>query len=160
MKTLNRRAARASGVSLIEAVIAIGVLAVAIPLAFAAIVKAGEVGGNARAETRAPLIAEFVRTELELARRGESEVFERVEPDQPMAVKALGFAPDGNYLGTLEGADYSGGRRKLDDKEIGFIVAVSGEPEDRGLLVTVKVEHPAVRSSTDRSAVAFHTLLP
>lgn len=156
---------RLRGVSLVEAVVAISVLAVAIPLALAAMTKAGDVSEVARAETRAPAIADYVKMELEQARRSQSEIFGSIPADVVLTEsdggKPLGFARDGSYIGVLTKAEYDAGVRRQEGREDVFYVAKASSREDeRGLVVTVRISYPAVRSAEKRSGVSFHTLLP
>ncbi|BCX48510.1 hypothetical protein HAHE_24180 [Haloferula helveola] len=162
--TQRRPTSRPSGVSLLETVIAIGVLAIVIPLALAAMGKAGDTGGTARAESRAPAIAEWCLMELEAARKGESPVLDEIEADQafPSAgqVIALAFDREGELISDLNGAEYEDGINKLEGERIFYIATLSGRPEDTGVTITVKVEHPAVLPAERRDSVAFHTILP
>ena len=56
------------GISLVETMVSIGVLAVVAPLAIAALLRGGEGGAVARAETRAPVIVESCLGEIKTAR--------------------------------------------------------------------------------------------
>lgn len=69
------RPARQSGISLLDVVVAMGVLAVAIPGAFLAFRAAGESRMMARAETRAPWIARYCSESIPAAERGKNAVF-------------------------------------------------------------------------------------
>ena len=153
------------GVSLIETVVAMGVLAIAVPLALAAMSKAGSVGSSARAETRAPAIAERCLMEVKAARRGESAVLSVLEPAASFPgagqVLALGFSRDGQLLGAVDQSSFEGGMREtLDGKDVNYVASISGRFDDPGVTVTVRVEHPAVRERSQRSGVSFHTKLP
>ena len=154
---------RTRGASLVEAVVAVAVLAVALPLALAAMGKAGESSGSARAETRAPVIASFIRAELEAARTGGSEIYGTLQAGQAFpggASKALAFGRDGGFIGGISGADYDKGISRIEGQDVFFIASAKGVAGDRGLLVTVRIEHPAVRKPDQRSVVELHTLLP
>ncbi len=153
-----------SGVSLLETVIAVGVIAVAVPLALSAIGGAGVAGVSARAETRAPGIAEWCRIELEAARRGESEELPAITADQAFPaggeVLALGFDREGGLLGRIESDDYQQGVERIGEADVFYIASLSGRPDDSGVVVTVDIEYPAVRPAERRDSVAFHTILP
>lgn len=153
-----------AGVSLLEAVIAVGVMAVAVPLALSAIGSAGVVGVSARAETRAPGIADWCRIELEAARRGESQVLPPILAREAFPggdeVMALAFDREGALLGRVASDDFQAGIDRLGDDRVFFLAALSGRPNDSGVVVTVKVEYPAARPAERRDAVAFHTILP
>lgn len=163
MKT-RRRSRLPAGVSLLEAVIAVGVMAVAVPLALSAIGSAGIVGVSARAETRAPGIADWCRIELEAARRGESLVLPPITAQQAFPggdeVLALAFDREGALLGSVESDDFEAGIDRLGSEQVFFLAALSGRPDDSGVVVTVNIEYPAARPAERRDAVAFHTILP
>ncbi len=162
MKTAGVR--RQRGVSLVEVVVAISVLAVAVPLSLAAMTKAAGVSGKARVETRSPSIAEFVKLELEMARRDRSEIFGKLEEGQLLTegtAPVLGFGRDGAFVAKLEAEEYRDGvERRSGRDEIFFVALATTREEERGTLVTVHVCHPAARKAEDREEVAFHTLLP
>jgi len=153
------------GISLVETVVAMGVLAVAVPLALAAMTKAGAAGSTARAETRAPAIAERCLFEVKAARRGESGVLDPLQPaiSFPTAgeVLVLGFSQEGRLLGQVESGSYEEGvGEKIDGESVDYLATIKGRFEDPGVTVTVRVEHPAVRRESQRSGVSFHTKLP
>ena len=163
MKTSLPSRFRRRGASLVEAVVAVAVLAVAIPLALAAMGKAGDSSSSARAETRAPVIASFIRSELEAARQDGSEIYGKLIAGQSFPTggrKALAFGRDGAYLGEISSAQYDKGLSRLNDQEVFFIASAKGVTKPRGVLVTVRIEHPAVRKTAQRSVVELHTLLP
>lgn len=165
MKNAAQRLSRTRpGVSLIETVLAVGVLAVAVPLGLAAMVKAGESANDARSETRAPAIAERCLAELCAARRGLSPHFPELARGMDFPggdeVLALAFARDGRLLGALESDGYALGVDEIDDAAVDYVAVVSGRLEENAVTVTVAVEHPAIRPAGDRDAVTFHTRLP
>lgn len=154
-----------SGVSLVETVVAMGVLAIAVPLALAAMSKAGTVGSSARAETRAPAIAERCLLEVKAARRGESEVLPVLQPAVSFPgggeVLVLGFSREGRLLGEVDAESFeSGVRDELDGETVNYVASISGRFDNPGVTLTVRVEHPAVQKRGKRSGVSFHTKLP
>ncbi|MGB1128907.1 MAG: type IV pilus modification PilV family protein [Haloferula sp.] len=165
MIRLKRHRWQLPGVSLMETVVAVGVLAIAVPLALAAMTKAGSVGNVARAETRAPAIAERCLIELKAARRGESEFVPQIQPAASFPagdeVIVLGFSREGRLLGSLDLSAYEAGYdEELGGEEVSYLADVSGRYEDESVTVTVKIEYPAVRREGDRSEIEFHTKLP
>lgn len=150
--------------SLIEVVVAVGVLAVAVPLGLAAMAKAGMSGVAARAETRAPAMAERCLLELREARRGRSEFFPPLAAGVGFPadgeVLALVFAADGRVIGAVGAADYESGLAELDGRTVDYVAAISGDRRDGAVTVEVAVEYPVVRRAADRSAIEFHTRLP
>lgn len=169
MKKRHGHRLRASGISLVETIVSMGVLAVVIPLVLAAILKAGVTGSSARAETRAPAIADFCMLELRAAREGTSEYFPKIEVGQDFgnggSFVGLGFGRDGAVLGDVSQAQFDGGLAELEDEPIYYVARISGNvdttSQDLDLVtITVDVEYPATKSSDKRSKVSFHTKLP
>lgn len=160
----------AAGVSLVETMVAVGVLAVVVPLSLAAMLKAGEVGRSARAETRAPAIAEQCRAEVEAAMRGRSAHFPQLAAGEPFPpegqVMALAVGRDGAVLGSLPRAAYDRGIERLEGKDVSYLAVVSGVRSDSewagepAVVLTVSVEHPAALKRLQRSKLGFHTRLP
>ncbi|MBB5349902.1 Tfp pilus assembly protein FimT [Haloferula luteola] len=154
-----------AGVSLVETVVAVAVLAVAIPLSLAAMTKAGDETRVARAETRAPAIAEYVKMELEQARSGTSAVYGKLDEfpvlSEGSGAKPLGFSRDGSLIGPLGDDEYENGvRPTAGQEEVYFVALATTRTTERGTLVTVKIAHPAIRAAKKRKEVSFHTLLP
>lgn len=163
MMKMSKHKKRNRGASLVEAVVAVAVLAVAMPLALAAMGKAGESSGAARAETRAPVIASFIRSELEAARQDGSEIYGTLTAGQAFptgGLKALAFGRDGAFLGQLTQAQYDKGIDRIEGNDVFFVASAKGVSQARGVLVTVRIEHPAVRKPSKRSVVELYTLLP
>ncbi len=101
------------GASLIEAVIAIGVLAVAIPLVFGALAEAGKSGLASQAESRSTWIIPACMDEIRASRAGCPRYFTPTTAGQtfPPAgeVWALAFSPDGKPIGKIPQALYDKG---------------------------------------------------
>ncbi|MGE9271112.1 MAG: type IV pilus modification PilV family protein [Verrucomicrobiales bacterium] len=154
-----------AGVSLVETILAVGVLAVIIPLALGAMTAAGKVGSSARAETRAPALAERCLLEVKSAREGNSEVLPNLVglASFPASgeVLALAFSREGRLLGPVEATSYeSGVREEMDGERVTYLARVAGRFDDPGVTLTVEIEHPAVRGQEDRDRLSFHTRLP
>lgn len=169
MKVTRRQSRFASGISLVETIVSVGVLAVVIPLALAAMLKASGTGASARAETRATAIADFCMMELRAARKENSEYFSPVKAGEDFGsagnFMGLGFSRDGAVIGKLTQAQYDEGLTKLGDDRVFFLARISGELDTMTrevdlVTVTVSVEYPAVKSAAKRSQVNFHTKLP
>lgn len=157
---------RSTGVSLVETLVAVGVLAIIVPLAMAAMVKGADVSGSARAETRAPAIADSVRIEIRAARRGESQYFEPLGAGESFGVSgetgALAFGRDGRLIGRVQSSGYASGVTELAGERVYFLAKASGRAEPGAEVVTlvVEVEYPAARPADRRKRVSFHTKLP
>jgi len=155
------------GISLVEVMVAVGVLALVVPVTLAAIAAATESAHRARAETRAPLIAERVLDEIKAARLAETELLPRLEAgvDFPPQgeVLALAFDREGSAVAAVDGAAYQEGSEELEGEEVAYLATLAGvseAPESSGLRVTVTIEHPARRRAGDRDRLTFTTKLP
>jgi hypothetical protein len=157
------------GVSLVETMVSIGVLAVVAPLAIAALLRGGEGGSAARAETRAPVIVEACLSEIRVARDGVSKHLPALTPGQPFGsgeVLCLAFRRDGVLLGPVAGEAYENGTLRVADQDAAFLARLEGvlDTEREGfpplLKIKVTVEHPAVAGSLKRRRMEFLTKLP
>lgn len=169
MKRNRHRGHFAAGISLVETIVSIGVLAVVIPLALAAMLKASGSGALARAETRAPAIAEYCMVELRAARDGVSNYFAPIEVGTSFGeggkFMALGFGRDGAVLGKVSQTEFDKGLTKLGGEQVFYLAKLSGKLDTTTrevdlVVVAVDVEYPASRASEERSRVSFHTKLP
>jgi type II secretory pathway pseudopilin PulG len=169
MKTSRPIHALRRGVSLVETMVAIGVLAIVAPLALAAMLKSGEGGSAARAETRAPAIVESCLRELGFARDGGSDHLAPLQAGQPFGADTplcLAFGRDGSLLGAVEPAAYDRGIARVGNRDAYFLARLQGTTESTRtgfpamLEVTIAVEHPAVAPALKRRKLDFHTKLP
>lgn len=160
----------ARGATLIEAVIAIGVLAVAIPMVFGTIAEAGKSGMATEAETRSVWIVPACMEEVRASREGRSQYFAKTTIGQtfPNAgdVWALAFSPEGRPIGKLAKSAYDAGVKELNGSRVGYIATMTSAqaPVKAGttpmLRLHVAVEYPAAAKSTRRSKLDFHTRIP
>jgi hypothetical protein len=157
------------GVSLVEAMVSIGVLAIVSPLALAALLRAGEGGNASRAETRAPVIVESCMEELEIARKGMSEHLPTLQQGQEFGgtdVICLAFRGDGTLLGKVDAGAYDSGAGKVAGGDAVFLARLYGEADESRigfpamLNIGITIEHPAVAPANKRRAMEFHTKLP
>ncbi len=157
------------GVSLVETMVSIGVLAVVAPLALAALLKSGEGGASARAETRATAIVESCLSEIKTSRDGTSKHLPGLKPGIAFGtteVLCLAYRADGTLLGRVEAGKYEAGSGKVGDQDAVFLARVQGELDDTRtgfpamLTVKVTVEHPAAAPSEKRRKMDFFTKLP
>ncbi|MCU0749942.1 MAG: hypothetical protein MUF13_10405 [Akkermansiaceae bacterium] len=123
--------ARRSGATLVEAVIAVGVLAVAIPLVFGTIAESGKSGVSAQAETRSTWMIPVCMQEIQDSRDGKPRYFTATTIGQafPPAgqVWALAFNQEGRPVGKISSAD---------------------------------IEYPSASPAKKRQKLAFHTRIP
>lgn len=158
------------GATLVEAVIAIGVLAIAIPMVFGTLAESGRTGMSSQAETRATWIIPACMDEIRASREGRPQYFSATTIGQtfPPAgdIWALGFSAEGKPLGKLSKADYEKGRRELGGKPLRYI-ATLGSSQDVArdgypvmLRVDLTLEYPAAVAATKRNKLDFHTRMP
>ena len=158
------------GASLIEVIIAIGVLAVSAPLVFAVIAKSSQNAANARAETRCSWIIPACLNEIEAARTGSSQFLPPRVAGEPFpsagTLLAIGFSEDGRPLGTVAQSAYDRGLKTLADEPLRYIVTIraetavvkAGSPPMLDLHLTL--EHPAAAPAIKRRKIDFHSRLP
>lgn len=157
------------GVSLVETMVSIGVLAVVAPLALGALIKSGEGGASARSETRAPVIVESCLNEIKTARDGTSKHLPALEPGIAFGttdVLCLAYRGDGTLLGRVDAAKYEAGNGKVGNEDAVFLARLQGALDTSRtgfpamLTIKVTVEHPAVAPSEKRRRMEFLTKLP
>lgn len=161
---------RRQGSSLIEAVIAIGVLAVAIPLVFGALAESGKSGFASQAETRSTWIIPACMDEVRASREGRPQYFTPTVTGQTFppsgAVWALAFAADGKPIGKLSKALYESGTRELNGKSVRYIAKLSSAAVTAPsgttpmLRVDISLEYPASQKAVKRGKLDFHTRIP
>jgi type II secretory pathway pseudopilin PulG len=166
--SLNRTKSNA-GISLVECVISMGVLAVIAPISLATMSQAGLGSRSARAETRAPAIVESCMSEVRAAQAGKKTLLTGIHTGTPFpsggGILCLGFDSTGKLLGTVDESTYSqGARDKIDGKDVVYLATVNGEEVREGettmLDVKVTVESPASSPSNKRSQIDFLTRTP
>ncbi len=158
------------GSVLMESIIAVAVMAVAIPMVFGALAESGKSGLAARAETRSAWIVSACMDEIHASRAGNPQYFAPTVIGQafpPLGeVWALAFSVDGKAIGKLSKDLYDSGSRELDGKRIAYIAAMSAMPAtiqaetSRMLRVDIALEYPAASNSMRRAKIEFHTRNP
>lgn len=158
------------GATLIEAVIAIGVLAVAIPMVFGTIAEAGKSGMATEAETRSVWIVPACMEEVRASREGRSQYFAPTTAGQVFPtsgqVWALAFSEEGRPLGKLAKSAYDAGVKELNGSRVGYIATMTSTqaPVKVGttpmLRLHIAVEYPATAKAARRSKLDFHTRIP
>lgn len=158
------------GVTLVESLIAIGVLAVAIPLVFGAIAESGKSGMSAQAETRATWIVPVCMEEIRASREGKPEFFtsskvgESIPPSGQ--VWALGFSPDGKPVGKVDKDAYEQGTREMGGQTLLYIASIQTVESSTSsgnkpmFTVRVSVEYPAAAPKEKRQSLHFHSRIP
>jgi hypothetical protein len=170
MKTSISRRTGLRGSSLIEAVIAMGVLAVAIPIVFAAVAEGGKSGLSSEAETRSSWIVPICMAEIRASREGRPQFFTKTAAKDVFPpggdVWALAFSADGKPLGKVPKATYDKGSKELNGQAIRYIATLSSKAPtastDKSPLLRVKIsiEYPAVSPVAKRQKIDFYTRIP
>lgn len=170
MKISPPNTSAARGSTLIEAVIAIGVLAVAIPLVFGALAESGKTGMSAEAETRSTWMVPACMEEIQASRDGRPQFFTSTTMGQifPPAgdVWALAFSPEGQPIGKLSKAIYDKGTREISGKPVRYIASLSAKAPTTPtgatpmLNLRISLEYPASSPAPKRQKLEFYTRIP
>lgn len=165
VKTLPTR-----GSSLIETVIAVGVLAVAIPLVFGALAESGKSSMSSEAETRSTWMIPACMEEIQASRDGRPQFFTSTTVGQvfPPAgdVWALAFSPEGKPLGKLSKAVYDKGTKEVAGKPVRFIISISAAaitpPTGATPMMRTRLslEYPSAAPLAKRQKLEFYTHIP
>jgi Tfp pilus assembly protein PilV len=160
----------ASGSSLIEVILAMGTLAVALPLVAAVMARAGQSSAAAQAESRSAWIIPACMQEIEAAHVGKSRALPTLARREPFPAPgqflALAFAEDGRALGSVERDAYLTGTRGGGDKPVRYLVtihcqAAAGPPgPSRMRDLRLTLEYPSAAPATKRRKLDFHTRIP
>jgi hypothetical protein len=154
-----------TGATLVEAVIAVGVLAVAVPLVFGAIAEAGKSGFSSEAETRSTWTVHACMEEIRASREGRPLFFEATTPGQAIPpigeVWSLAFSAAGKPVGRLTTALHQQGAKELGGIPIRYIAVISAQPGAGNLMQTrISIEYPASAPEKKRSKLDFYTRIP
>jgi type II secretory pathway pseudopilin PulG len=163
------------GSSLIETVIAMGVLAVAIPLVFGALAESGKSTQSSEAETRSTWIIPACMEEIQASRSGRAQFLPATAVSETFPpqgdIWTLAFSGQGTPVGKISKSDYAKGTKEIDGKPIRYIAKLSAvnvppsEAEARpGLTPTLRVqislEFPATSPVGKRQKLEFYTRIP
>ena len=158
------------GASLVEAVIAMGVLAVAIPLVFGALAESGKSGLSSEAETRSTWIIPACMEEIQASRAGKPQYFTATTVGQifPPAgeVWVLGFSEEGKPVGKVDKAVYDKGAKEIGGKSVRYLVSLSAATitpltgATPMLSLRMSLEYPATAPVAKRQKLEFYARLP
>ena len=172
MKIYRSTPAKRRGASLIETVIAMGVLAVAVPLVFGALAESGKSGQTSEAETRSTWMVPLCMEEIEASRAGKPRYFTAtaVNASFPAGgdVWALAFSAEGKPVGKMTKATYDKGATNVDGKAIRYIASLSAAPvvTPAGSAappmsrVRISLEYPSGAPAAKRQKLDFYTRIP
>ncbi len=175
--TLTAPSSARSGSSLIETVIAMGVLAVAIPLVFGALAESGKSTMSSVLETRSAWIVPACMDEIRASRDGRPQFFTATTAGQAFPpigdVWALVFSPEGKALGKITKSVYDSGTKDFNGQPVRYIATLSATaivltnaentlkpgapPMMRG---SISLEYPAGAPAAKRQKLGFNTRLP
>lgn len=161
------------GSSLVEATIAMGVLAIAIPLVFGALAESSKTTLSSEAESHSTWIIPTCVQEIQATRTGSSQFFPSTKTHETFPpqgeIWALAFSKQGESIGRITQADYTNGARQIDGKTIRYIAklsAVNRSPTEvtphsvTSLRVKITLEFPAISPVTKRQKLQFYTQIP
>ncbi|KAB2641958.1 MAG: hypothetical protein DVB25_00085 [Verrucomicrobia bacterium] len=157
-----------AGSSLIEVLIAMGVLAVALPLVFAVLARAGMSCAAAQAETRCVVILPACMDEIKAAQHGIARFLPPSNRHSPFpaAAATLAFARDGHLLGNVAPEVYLAGVRQLANEPVRFLATLHTSPAPilpnmpAMLSLRISLEYPAAAPLAQRRHLDFHTCIP
>jgi hypothetical protein len=164
------------GSTLVEAVIAMGVLSVAIPLVFGALAESGKSGMAAEAETRSAWIVPVCMEEIKASRLGLPRFFTPTTTAQPFPpsgdVWAIGFSADGKPVEKITKARYERGTKEISGQPIAYIATLNAvpltlppstpPPASPSLLMSVRIslEYPSSLPANRRQKLEFYSRIP
>jgi hypothetical protein len=156
--------------SLVEAVIAIGVLAVAIPMVYATMTQAGKSALSSKAETRCTWMIPSCMDEIRASREGRPQYFTTTSTGQifPPAgdVWALAFSPDGKPVGKISKSIYDKGTRQVDGKNVLYLASMTATTatvkagETPMMNIRISIDYPASSPVAKRQKLDFYTRIP
>ena len=153
-----------------ETVLAMGVLAVAIPLVFGALAESGKSAISAAAETRSSWMVPVCMDEIAASRDGRPRFFPPTGAAEAFPadgdVWALAFSPEGRPLGRISKAVYDKGIQELDGQVVRYIASLSAAavppttaaaPMSRA---RISIEYPSGCPLARRRKLDFFTRIP
>jgi len=147
---------------------AMGVLAVVLPLVFAVLARAGQSSAAAQAETRCVAILPVCMDEIEAALQGTARFLPPLTRGVPFPAPGacLAFARDGHALGCVPPESYRAGVRQLANEPSRYLASFHTEPActrpnmPAMLDLRITLEYPAAAPLAKRQHLDFHTRIP
>lgn len=156
---------RSPGSSLIEMVLALGVLAVALPLGLGAIRQAGDGLRLAREDGQSVAMVHEVLEELKRAREGRPCMLGDIgkNADFPSSGHVLGLAFDGHgrMLRKIGNEEYRDGSPAKAEPRVTHFAIIEGRANGARRLsdIEILIEFPASAKQGTRQSLAYHTQL-
>jgi type II secretory pathway pseudopilin PulG len=170
MKFPQTRTSANRGSSLIETVIAMGVLSVAIPLVFGALAESGKSSMSSEAETRSTWIVPACMEEILASREGKPQFFTATTVGQvfPPAgeVWALAFSAEGKPIGKISKSVYDKGTKELNGQTVRYIATLDSASTTTPagaipmLRARITLEYPSALPVAKRQKLEFYTRIP
>ncbi|MEI6655365.1 MAG: hypothetical protein WCP45_11395 [Verrucomicrobiota bacterium] len=168
MKTPGTAPTSARGASLIEALLALGVLAVALPLVSAVMARSAQSMAAAQAESRCTSIIPACLQEIDAAHEGKAQFLPKLTRGQPFPAAgetlALAFTDDGRALGCVKPQAYLTGTRTLADAAVHYLASIRCEAATPGTCamrhLCLTLEYPSAAPAAKRKKLDFHTRIP
>ena len=167
MKIAPANISRRSGSTLVESSIAMGLLALAVPLVFGSMAEAGKSGASAEAETRSAWIIPACLQEIENSRAGKPQFLTATETGQTFPpqneIWALAFSNEGSIVDKITIAQYESGIKKIKGKSISHLAKINATKPDKndGMLdLCITLEYPTTAPAGKRRTLDFHSRIP
>ncbi|MGL4401983.1 MAG: type IV pilus modification PilV family protein [Luteolibacter sp.] len=170
MRTRVSKISPIRGSSLVEAVIAVGVLAVAIPLVFGALAESGNSNVSSEAETRSTWIIPACMEEILASREGKPQFFTATTVGQVFPpsgeIWALAFSAEGKPIGKITQLEYDKGLKELNGQSIRYIATLASATTNTPagaipmLRAQITLEYPSALPVAKRQKLQFYTRIP
>lgn len=169
MKASHEKTSGGRGFSLLETVIALGVLAVSTPLAFLALEQGDRSGMASAGDSRSGRMAAVCLEEVRASRDGRAQWWANTRPGDPIPPDggfwALAFSEDGRVMGTVDAGQWATGVARLDGQRVRYLAGITSEPYEMSgnaemRNVCIRVEEAATAPEEKRVKIEFHTLVP
>lgn len=156
-----------TGSTLVESSIAMGILAVTVPLVFGTMAEAGKSGTSGKVEARSAWTIPTCLEEVGNSRSGNPRYFNATETGQAFPkeneVWSLAFSPDGSIIDKITIAQYESGIKNLNGITISHLAKISAAKRDENdsmLTLRITLEYPAAAPAGNRRTLDFHSLIP
>lgn len=153
-----------------EVVMALAVLAVAIPLTFTTLAAASRTGVPSSAETRCLSMVPICLDEIQASRNGCPQYFTSTSVGQSFPPEgdlwALAFSGDGRVIGKVNQRLYETGGKMIEGESMRYIATMMAyaskmQTSDAPIMnVRISIEYPASEPSSQRRKIDFFTRLP
>jgi hypothetical protein len=173
MKKLHTKPNNFRGSSLVEIAIAMGVLAIAVPLVFGILAESGKTTTFSEAESHSAWIIPTCVQEIQASRSGNPQFFPTTLIHETFPPKgevwALAFSKQGEPIGKVTYLEYTKGTSQIDNKPIRYLAKLSavnasltGATHNQlsELRIQITLEFPATSPVAKRQKLEFYTQFP